>query len=282
MKVLITGGSGQLGTSLQRFLRDKGYTVLAPEHKQMDITNADQVGLFFELNRPDAVIHCASYNYVDLAEKQIDVCRKINVYGTELIANECKKIGTHLIYTSSDYVFDGQKSGEYKTTDKKNPLSVYGQSKSDAEDIVLHADSQNAILRISWLFGPSKRNFIESILEAAKSKPSISVVEDQIGSPTFTDDLCDLIEQMLLKHCFGIYHGTNEGICSRAEFAQTILNLAHSHTIIKPISSEEYAAKARRPKNSCLSKKCLDESGIHRLPHWKNALERYWKTRNAI
>ena len=282
MKVLITGGGGQLGTSLQRYLHGMKYTVMAPTHDQMDIINEAQVRTFFQENRPDAVVHCASYNFVDLAEKQVEQCRKTNVYGTEVIANQCKEMGAYLLYISSDYVFDGAKQGEYLTIDGKNPVSVYGKSKSDAEDIVLRADAANAVLRTSWLFGPSKRNFVESILAADKSKARICVVDDQVGSPTFTEDLSVLIEQMIRRRNAGIYHGTNEGSCTWAKFAAEILRLAGSCTSVIPVSSTEYASVAKRPPNSQLDKKCLDENGLSRLPTWQNALERYMKMRSTV
>lgn len=282
MKVLITGSGGQLGTSLQRYLHDMKYTVISPTHDIMDITNEAQVRTFFGENRPDAVVHCASYNFVDLAEKQVEKCRKTNVYGTKVVADQCKKMGVYLIYISSDYVFDGEKQEEYLTTDCKNPLSVYGKSKSDAEDIVLQANAANAVLRTSWLFGPSKRNFVESILTIGKSKSRIYVVDDQIGSPTFTEDLSVLIEQMIRQRNVGIYHGTNEGSCTRARFAVEILRLAGLCTTVVPISSAEYVCEAKRPKNSQLNKKCLDENGLSRLPTWQNALDRYMKMRSLV
>ena len=282
MKVLITGGGGQLGTSLQRYLQDMKYTVIAPTHDKMDVTNEAQVRAFFRENRPDAVVHCASYNFVDLAEKQVEKCRKINVYGTGVISTLCKEAGAFLLYISSDYVFDGEKQGEYLTTDDKKPISVYGKSKSDAEDIVLRADATNAVLRTSWLFGPSKRNFVESILTADKLKSQIRVVDDQIGSPTFTEDLSVLIEQMIRQRNAGIYHGTNEGECTWAKFAAEILRLSGSCTRVIPISSAEYASAAKRPLNSKLNKTCLDENGLSRLPTWQNALERYMNMRSSV
>ena len=213
MRILITGGSGQLGTSLQRQLAGTDY--LAPSHAQLDITDAEQVYEFFQATRPDAVIHCAAYNNVDLAETESEQCRLVNVKGTENIVSAARVFGSYVIYTSSDYVFDGRKVGAYQTADKKNPLSVYGASKSKAEDLVL-AEPNNAVVRISWLFGPGERNFVRAVLRAARARPSLSVVNDQIGSPTYTEDLAALLCEMLGKRPQGIFHATNEGVCGKS------------------------------------------------------------------
>lgn len=272
MRILITGGSGQLGTSLQRQLAGTDY--LAPSHAQLDITDAEQVYEFFQETRPDAVIHCAAYNNVDLAETEPEQCHLVNVKGTENIVAAAKIFGSYVIYTSSDYVFDGRKVGEYQTADKKNPLSVYGASKSKAEDLVL-AETNNAVVRISWLFGPGERNFVRAVLRAARARPSLSVVNDQIGSPTYTEDLAALLYEMLEKRPQGIFHATNGGVCSRAWFAEKVLEVSGIKTEIVGVTSEQYPSSAQRPLNSRLSKVSLDAAGLHRLPEWEDALTRY-------
>lgn len=272
MRILITGGSGQLGTSLQRQLAGTDY--LAPSHAQLDITDAEQVYEFFQATRPDAVIHCAAYNNVDLAETESEQCRLVNVKGTENIVSAARVFGSYVIYTSSDYVFDGRKVGAYQTADKKNPLSVYGASKSKAEDLVL-AEPNNAVVRISWLFGPGERNFVRAVLRAARARPSLSVVNDQIGSPTYTEDLAALLCEMLGKRPQGIFHATNEGVCSRAWFAEKVLEVSGIKTEIIGVTSEQYPSSAQRPLNSRLSKISLDAAGLHRLPGWEDALTRY-------
>ena len=272
MRILITGGSGQLGTSLQRQLAETDY--LAPSHAQLDITDAEQVYEFFQATRPDAVIHCAAYNNVDLAETEPEQCRLVNVKGTENIVAAARVFGSYVIYISSDYVFDGRKVGAYQTTDKKNPLSVYGASKSKAEDLVL-AEPNNAVVRISWLFGPGERNFVRAVLRAAQARPSLSVVNDQIGSPTYTEDLAALLCEMLGKRPQGIFHATNEGVCSRAWFAEKVLEVSGIKTEIIGVTSEQYPSSAQRPLNSRLSKVSLDAAGLHRFPEWEDALTRY-------
>lgn len=248
--------------------------ILAPAHKQLDITNQMQVADFFQTYRPDVVLHCAAYNNVDLAETELAQCRNVNVIGTRNIAEASRQCGAYMVYTSSDYVFDGEKNGEYQITDKKHPLSVYGVTKSEAEDIVL-SNPQNAVLRISWLFGPGNHNFVKAVLRTAQSRDRLNVVGDQVGSPTYTEDLAVLIQEILQRRPAGILHGTNGGECSRAEFAKEILRISHSGTVVKEVTSQQYPSKARRPLNSRLSKASLDAAGLHRLPDWKDALARY-------
>ena len=270
--ILITGGSGQLGTSLQRLFSETDF--LAPAHNQLDITNQAQVDAFFRAYRPDAVLHCAAYNNVDLAETEQAQCRMVNVDGTRSLVEASRQCGAYMIYTSSDYVFDGEKTGEYQTTDEKHPLSVYGATKSEAEDIVL-SNPQNAVLRISWLFGPGERNFVKAILRSAQIKNRLDVVGDQVGSPTYTGDLAILLREMLQKRPSGILHGTNSGDCSRAELAKAVLEISHFKAVVQEVTSQQYPSKARRPLNSRLSKASLDAAGLHHLPEWRDALARY-------
>ncbi len=280
MKILVTGGSGQLGTSLKRYLSEKkDNIVLAPSHAELDISDRNQVFHYINTNLPDMVIHCASYNSVDLAEENVELCRTVNVVGTRNVADACKEVNVYLLYTSTDYVFDGTKTGEYSVDDVKHPLSVYGKSKSDAEDIVLQANEGNCVLRISWLFGPSKKNFVETIINAAQLRSTLQVVDDQVGTPTYTEDLAVLIDTIIQKRCSGILHATNEGFCTWADFAQEILMVVHSKTVVQRITSAEYSSKAVRPKNSRLSKSCLDQYDLPRLPTWQDALKRYLSKR---
>ncbi len=280
--ILVTGAGGLLGSCLADALKRYGADVVAPVKEQMDITNSVESAAFFAKYHPDVVIHCAAYSKVDLAEEQQELCRWINVCGTQVIADLCKREGAYLLYISSDYVFDGTKTGLYEVYDRKNPLSVYGRSKSEGEDIVLSGGGQSAVLRTSWLFGHARNNFVETILRIAREKDAINVVSDQVGSPTYTEDLVMLILEMIEKRSTGIYHGTNEGVCSWAEFAERILAEEGLETKVCPIKSEEYMSKAVRPANSRLSKVCLDEAGLARLPQWEDALKRYLNKRKDI
>ena len=279
--ILVTGGGGQLGHCLEQALKMRSMEVIAPAKEQLDVTNEQNIETFFRQYPIDAVVHCAAYSMVDMAEEQQEACRRVNVFGTKTVADICKKYGAYLIYISTDYVFDGRKNSPYTVDDRKNPLSVYGQSKSEGEDVVLGSSGRNAVLRTSWLFGHSKRNFVEAILRNAKSNKMIRVVADQVGSPTYTEDLAVLIIERLKKQCAGIFHGTSEGICSWAEFAREILKHSSMDTQIVEVTSQEYGAKAERPKNSVMDKSRLDECGLNRLPHWEDALKRYLETREG-
>ena len=280
--ILITGGDGQLGSCLKETLKQYKMDVVAPGIERMNIINPKETAQFFEKYSPDAVVHCAAFSQVDLAEDESAACTETNVYGTQVIADLCREKGIYLLYISTDYVFDGKKTGAYETFDIKNPLSVYGKSKSDGEDIVLSASSNNAVLRTSWLFGHAQNNFAEAILRKAQKSPMLHVVCDQIGSPTYTEDLAKLIVEILNKRCAGIYHATNEGICSWAQFARKILAETGVEAQVTEISSQMYGAKATRPQNSVLSKKSLDDMGLNRLPHWEDALRRYLTKRERI
>lgn len=275
--ILITGGSGQLGTSLRRALR--GCEVLAPPHTELDITETEQVAAFFREKKPDAVVHCAAFNAVDAAEEEPALCCRTNIVGTRLLAQECRRTGAYLLSVSSDFVFDGRKTGAYEIGDAKNPLSVYGHSKSVAEDLVLQSDARNTVLRISWLFGRSRTNFVEAILQAAERQPVLEVVDDQVGCPTYAEDLAPLLLELLRLRPAGVLHATNEGSCSRAAFAEEILRQSGARASVRAVSSADYPAKARRPRNSVLSKTCLDAAGLRRLPPWRDALARYLKAR---
>ena len=280
MKILITGARGQLGQELMMQLSLKNADLLGPTSREMDISKIDSVNTVFAAFKPDVVIHCAAFNQVDQAESDPESCRAVNVTGTGNIAELSKAYGAYLLSVSSDYVFDGEKPGEYETDDKKNPISVYGTSKSEGEDIVLAANHENTVIRTSWLFGNNNHNFVEAIIRNGKKSDRISVVGDQIGNPTYAKDLAALIVSMVLKRVPGIYHGTNEGCCSRARFAQEILTMAGIPCSVQEIETVWKPGIARRPKNSRLSKACLDRAGLERLPQWQDALSRYLEQRS--
>lgn len=273
--IAVTGINGQLGYDVVRELRKRNISCVGTGRAELDITDKDAVLKYFEKVNPDAVIHCAAYNSVDKAESDIENCRLVNVVGTENIVFACKKADAKMIYFSSDYVFDGEKDGEYEIYDKKSPLGIYGGSKSDAEEIIVRNISKYFILRISWAFGKNGNNFIKNMLRISEAKDSVNVVSDQVGSPTYTRDLAKLVCEMTATEKYGIYHATNEGFCSWAEFAQKIFEYAEKKTKVNPVLSMEYGAAAKRPLNSRLSKSSLDSSGFSRLPSWENALKRY-------
>jgi len=242
---------------------------------ELDITDGDAVRAYLTEYKPQCVIHCAAYTAVDKAEDEPELCYKVNAEGTENLAKACREIDAEMIYISTDYVFDGKGDKPYETDAVKAPASTYGKSKLAGEEAVTRRLERFYIVRISWVFGKNGNNFVKTMLKLAQTKDEINVVNDQVGSPTYTPDLAVLLCNMALSGKYGTYHATNEGFCSWADFAKEIMHQSKSVCKINPIPTEQYPTKATRPKNSRLSKKSLVKAGFSRLPSWQNALERY-------
>ena len=277
MKVLVTGVTGQLGYDVIRVLRRRGAEAVGATRDEMPLDDPEKARAFVEAARPDAVIHCAAYTAVDRAEDERELCRTVNAEATRAIAGACEKIGAKLVYISTDYVFPGTGGHFYETGDETAPCNAYGASKLAGESAVRAAMKSGRffVVRTSWVFGVHGRNFIRTILGLAKTRDALTVVDDQIGSPTYTADLAELLADMAESEKFGVYHATNEGICSWAELAAEAIRLRGLSTKVTPVSSEMYPTKATRPKNSRLSKSSLDAAGFRRLPDWKDAVRRY-------
>lgn len=273
--IIITGAAGQLGSDVVSELRHRKIDYMGIDKRNVDITDKEAVRSFLILHKPSGIIHCAAYTAVDAAEEDVDLCMRVNAGGTENIANACREINAKMLYISTDYVFDGQGNMPYETDSPKGPLSVYGRSKLDGEEAVLRCLDKYYIVRISWAFGNSGTNFVKTMLRIAQTKDEINVVSDQIGSPTYTRDLATLLCDMVLSEQYGIYHATNEGFCSWAEFASEIMKLSGSPCKINPVPSEQYPTKAVRPQNSRLSKSSLDIAEFKRLPSWQESLSSY-------
>lgn len=275
MKVLVTGVKGQLGYDVVAELTKRNIEAIGVDIDEMDITDAKSVSTVIKEANPDAVIHCAAYTAVDAAEENVGICRKVNVDGTQNIANVCKELDCKMVYISTDYVFDGQGTRPWEPDDKQTPLNVYGQTKYEGELAVSETLDKFFIVRIAWVFGINGKNFIKTMLNLAKTHDSLTVVDDQYGSPTYTYDLARLLVDMILTDKYGFYHATNEGICTWYEFACEIFKTAGIDIKVTPVSSEEYKAKAKRPYNSRMSKEKLTKNGFDRLPTWQDALTRY-------
>ena len=275
MKILVTGVRGQLGYDIVKELKKRGHTPIGVDIEEMDITDPMQVEHVIYACECDAVIHCAAYTAVDAAEDNEAVCRKINADGTENIARVCKARDIPMMYFSTDYVFAGDGDKPWKPEDTKAPLNVYGQTKYEGELAVQKYLDQYFIIRISWVFGLNGKNFIKTMLNLGKTRDELTVVNDQIGSPTYTKDLAVLAADMIETHQYGVYHATNEGICSWYEFACQIFKEAHMNVKVQPVGSDAYPAKAKRPANSRMDKSKLTENGFKRLPTWQDALRRY-------
>ena len=275
MKVLVTGVKGQLGFDVcieldKRNIENKGI-----DREDCDITDENAVLNYIKEYAPDVVIHCAAYTAVDRAEDEKEICYNVNVKGTEYIARACKEVNAKMVYISTDYVFEGVGDNTYEVQDKTAPNNTYGITKYEGEEAVRNILDKYFIIRISWAFGTNGNNFINTVMKLGESKSELSVVADQIGSPTFTYDLAPLICDMIATEKYGIYHATNEGYCSWAEFAEYIFSVTGQKVLVHHITSEEYPTKASRPKNSRLSKASLDKAGFKRLPEWKDAVKRY-------
>lgn len=292
MRVFVTGVGGQLGFDVVNELKKRGYEAVGSdildettadcEYIKLDITNAQDVEKVISEANPDVVAHCAAWTAVDAAEDEENVSkvRAINVDGTQNIATVCKKIDCKMIYISTDYVFDGQGTEPWHPDCKDYaPLCVYGQTKLDGELAVANTLDNYFIVRIAWVFGVNGKNFIKTMLNLGKKYEEIKVVNDQIGTPTYTFDLAKLLVDMAESDKYGYYHATNEGgFISWYDFAKEIFKQAEYSTKTVPVTTEEYgASKAKRPFNSRLDKSKLADNGFEPLPDWKDALKRYLK-----
>ena len=275
MKVLVTGVKGQLGYDVCRILSDRKIENRGVDLEDFDITDTAAVNAYISAYAPDAIIHCSAFTAVDKAEDMPEVCKKVNCDGVQNIANAAKALGAKMMYISTDYVFSGTGEDFYTPDDTPAPISVYGKTKWMGEEALKATLSNYFIVRISWVFGKNGNNFIKTMLRLAETKTDLNVVCDQIGSPTYTYDLAQLLCDMIVTDRYGIYHATNEGICSWADFAKEIMAQANKTTVIHPIPSSEYPTKAHRPLNSRMSKDKLEQAGFARLPHWKDALTRF-------
>ena len=300
MKVFVTGVSGQLGHDVMNELAKRGYTGvgsdIAPEYSgvqdgsavtgmpyvPMDITNDAMVQEVLMREKPDVVVHCAAWTAVDLAEDEdkVEKVRAINAGGTQSIASVCKKLDCKMVYISTDYVFDGQGTEPWEPDCKDyKPLNVYGQTKLEGELAVANTLEKYFIVRIAWVFGLNGKNFIKTMLNIGKKFETLRVVNDQIGTPTYTLDLSRLLVDMIETDKYGYYHATNEGgYISWYDFACEIFRQAGYTTQVVPVTTAEYGlSKASRPFNSRLDKSKLVQMGFEPLPAWQDALARYLK-----
>lgn len=285
MRLLVTGVKGQLGYDVYNEAISRGYTTVGVDIEEMDITDSDSVEKVITEANPDAIIHCAAWTAVDLAEdkENLDKVHLINAAGTENISKICKKLNCKLIYISTDYVFNGEGTRPWEPDDERHPLNFYGQTKYEGELAVEKWLDKYFIVRIAWVFGVNGKNFIKTMLNLGKTHDHIKVVNDQIGSPTYTYDLSKLLIDMVETDKYGRYHATNEGYCSWYEFAVEIfrqageINPIYKRVLVSPVDSSAYPTKAKRPLNSRMEKKKLTENGFERLPPWQDALSRYLK-----
>ncbi len=278
MKVFVTGVKGQLGHDVVKELEKRGIEAVGVDVEEMDITDAAACETVIKKAKPDAIIHCAAYTAVDAAEENVELCRRVNAEGTRNIAKVCQELDIKMMYISTDYVFNGQGERPWEPDDHREPLNVYGLTKYEGEIAVEQLVKKYFTVRIAWVFGINGKNFIKTMLRLGKERGAVSVVDDQIGSPTYTYDLARLLADMIQTDRYGRYHATNEGLCSWYEFACEIFRQAGMDSVaVTPVDSSSFPAKAKRPANSRMSKEKLEENGFKRLPAWQDALGRYLK-----
>jgi dTDP-4-dehydrorhamnose reductase/dTDP-4-dehydrorhamnose 3,5-epimerase len=275
LKFMVTGVNGQLGHDVILKLKEMNIGVVAPRRDEFDLTNREQVQRYIIEEKPDVIIHCAAYTAVDKAEDESDLCYSINVEGTRAVAEAAREIDAKVVYVSTDYVFDGLGLEPHSEEKEPNPVNYYGYTKEQGEKIVKAELDNYFIVRTSWVYGKNGNNFVKTMLKLAETRSEISIVSDQIGSPTYSKDLAEFIINLVKTNQYGIYHGVNEGYCSWYEFAKAIFEKAGIEIKINPITTEEYPTKAKRPLNSRLLKDNTDKTGIKRLPHWEDAISRF-------
>lgn len=275
MKVLVTGANGQLGYDVVKELQKQNIECCGATRQDFDIVDFNATEKFITNYKPDVVIHCAAYTSVDKAEDEQGLCYLVNASATESIAEICRKINAKMLYISTDYVFDGIKDGFYEVDDKPNPINVYGKTKLLGEQAVQKILDKYFIVRISWVFGEHGNNFVKTMLRLGKERKEISVVADQYGSSTYTADLAPLLVEMIQTDKYGIYHATNEGVCTWAEFAEEIFKIAGMDVKVNHIATAEYPTRAKRPMNSRLGKEKLFQNSFKALENWQTSLKNF-------
>ena len=274
MKYLITGAHGQLGQELQKLLRERGLTVVAYDSKALDITNREAVMATFKAEQPDVVLHAAAYTKVDLAEDEGRAMNwQVNVTGTKNIADATKQYGAKLVAVSTDYVFDGLNVGEYRETDPVNPRNAYGCAKLAGELAVTESGAAAYIVRTSWVFGEFGNNFVYTMQRLAESHPKLTVVNDQLGRPTWTRTLAEFMLHLIaVEATYGVYHLSNDETATWFDFAKEILK--DTAVEVEPVTSAEFPQKAYRPKHSVMNLEKAKATGFE-IPSWREALKRF-------
>ena len=279
-RVLITGSTGQLGSELKFKLENK-YNLLLTGRKNLDITNYDETVKFIDENKPDIIINCAAFTAVDLCEQEEKLAYDSNALGPKNLAVAANNINAKLVHISTDYVFDGNgikdyngKLRPYFENDITNPQSVYGRTKLAGESFVIENSNKYFIIRTAWLYGEGK-NFVRTMINLSKSNNEVKVVNDQIGSPTSTSELANMIERLIETDEYGVYHGTCEGFCSWYDFTCEIYKQLKINTKVIPVTTEEFPRPAKRPKYSVLENMKLNELGIYKFKTWQEALKIY-------
>ncbi|KAB2382646.1 dTDP-4-dehydrorhamnose reductase [Bacillus toyonensis] len=277
MKVLVTGAKGQLGQDVLCLLENQQWEVFGFGREELDITNEEKVREKVLSINPDIIIHTAAYTQVDQAESDEETAFKVNAEGTKYLAQAAEAVKAKFCYVSTDYIFDGTKNEPYKVDDQTNPQTVYGSSKLAGEHYTQKYCSKSYIVRTSWVFGLYGNNFVKTMLRLAEEKTELGVVHDQVGSPTYTPDLARFIINLVKTDKYGIYHGSNSGVCSWYEFAKEIFKQSNIEIVVNPLTTEDFPRPAARPKYSVLDKGMIEENGFESFQDWKEALKDFLK-----
>ncbi|MGM0876151.1 MAG: dTDP-4-dehydrorhamnose reductase [Bacillota bacterium] len=277
MKVLVTGAQGQLGSDVVKLLKQEGINFIGCTRQDVDIKSMETVRRKFLEYNPDVIIHTAAYTQVDLAESNEEEAFLVNAYGTRNLLIMAQEIGAVFCYISTDYVFDGKSSSPYKEYDQVNPLGVYGKSKYAGEEFVKSLTNKYFIVRTSWLYGAKGNNFVKTMLRLAEEKDNLGVVDDQVGSPTYTVDLAHFLLELIQTEKYGIYHATNLGCCSWYDFACAIFEEVGKKIEVKPLTTDEFPRQGPRPKYSVLDHLAIRSNGFQYLPPWRDALQKFMK-----
>jgi len=281
MKVMVTGSAGQLAHDVLGRLAEMRVEAKGVDFQDFDLTDGEAVMAAVRSYQPDAIIHCAAYTAVDKAEQEPEKCAAVNGMGTLNLVRAALAVDAKLLYVSTDYVLSGDGDQPFEVNAPHGARNVYGLTKAQGEEAVRSLMTRFFIVRTAWVFGLNGNNFVKTMLRLGAERPEVRVVNDQFGSPTYTPDLARLLCDMIMTNKFGVYHATNEGFCSWAEFAAEIMRQGNRHCRVTPVPSSQYPTPAKRPANSRLSKASLDAAGFSRLPAWQDALARYLEELNT-
>lgn len=275
MKIVVTGAKGQLGQDVLKQLAEGDFEVYPLDRAALELTDEQAVAAYMEKVQPDVILHCAAYTNVDGAETDRETAYQVNGLATKYLAQAANKMGAKILYVSTDYVFNGTGNKPYEVDEPTAPLGVYGETKLAGETFVQEYAEKFFIVRTAWVFGVYGNNFVKTMIRLGKERGEVGVVHDQVGSPTYTVDLARFMLELMQSEKYGIYHATNEGVCSWYEFAVEIFKQAGMDVKVKPLTTEEFPRPAARPKYSVLSKRKIAEQGFTPLRGWKEALAAY-------
>lgn len=274
MRIIITGAQGQLGQEIIRQFQ-QNHEIHVYNSKELDVTNMLSVYECMNSIKPDIIMNCAAYNSVDDAESNPNIARNVNEIGPKNIAEISQHLDAVMVHFSSDFVFDGKANLPYKENDPTRPINIYGQTKLDGEQHVQQLCEKHVIIRTAWLYGSPRKNFFNSIIEQARNQKTISVVDDQIGNPTYLPDLVMQLVRIIDQEAYGLFHCSGNGYSSKYEFAKQILSLMKLKTEAIPVRTNDYPNKAKRPKFSALNNSLLDSCVNHKMPYWEDSLFDY-------